>query len=69
MTAVQLVACAVEVHDTQVEVSAVSLQPFASPQKPSEVNWTNFTWPANMTVSDPRLIAVKSLVVRHSTHS
>lgn len=58
MTAVQVVACGVEINDTQINVSGTTLQPLTPPPKPSEASWSMFLLPDNLTIDDPRLLAV-----------
>ncbi|EKM54969.1 uncharacterized protein PHACADRAFT_208510 [Phanerochaete carnosa HHB-10118-sp] len=60
ITAIQMVACAVEINDTQIDVSAMTRQPLAPPPRPSEALWAAFSWPENLTIDDPRLIAAQN---------
>lgn len=45
LTSVQLLACSVEIHDTQIEVSAETREPVVSPSRIKEAYWTDWTWP------------------------
>ncbi|EKM54941.1 uncharacterized protein PHACADRAFT_142728 [Phanerochaete carnosa HHB-10118-sp] len=63
MTAVQVVTCAVEINDKQINISATTRQPLASPPEPSEAFWTTFSWPDNLTPTDSRLIAAQNALI------
>ncbi|GJE99694.1 hypothetical protein PsYK624_159650 [Phanerochaete sordida] len=60
MTAVQMVACSVDIHDIQINVSAATLQPLESPPVPTEATWTSFAWPGDLTRTDSRLLAAQN---------
>ncbi|GJE98956.1 hypothetical protein PsYK624_151940 [Phanerochaete sordida] len=60
MTSVQMVACVVDIRDMQINVSATSLQPINPPPAPTEASWETFSWPQNLAVGDPRLLAAQN---------
>lgn len=58
MTAIQMVACVVEINDMQINVSALTLQPLAPPPRPLDASWSVFSQSDNLTVDDPRVSEV-----------
>lgn len=59
ITGIQLVACSIAIIDTRINISAETRLPLESPKPSSDVIWKNWTWPEDMSVSDPRLLAVR----------
>ena len=58
ITAIQVVACAVELEYTFIEVSAATQLPVSAPVTPDPPTWKNWTWSGYKRVSDGRARAV-----------
>ena len=59
LSSIQLVACSVEIKDIKIDISAETRQPISSPPATGAVSWKDWTWPEDLVVDDPRLIAVR----------
>lgn len=58
ITGVQLVAYSVSIKDIKINISAEMQRPYSVPLSPVNIQWTNWTWPQDLTLYDPRLLSV-----------